>query len=339
MTSTSGSWHEQDRHTKHFLDSFTIADIVPGDQRLTSINEDATIEEAIKRMNKHNVLSLPVWHAGRKEFIGMVNIYDIVSAICFRTAFKLGDDALRHLSEQEWAKIENAEVFSHPVSSCLGISEEGKNFEVLKSTDNLTKAIHIFGLGIHRVLVHFVGVSALSQDFETQGYYRVLSQTDVLRFLHVNCSTPEVFPLMRRSLIESGMIASSAPSKLSAAVVTVQETATALTAFREMSFRKVSAVAIVDKHNKLLSTLSTSDLRGMTQATFRNLLLPVLDFLKVTRGVHKDLVFCTGEDTIGATIEKALYGCVHRVWVVNNAENRQPLGAISLTDLICLFHT
>lgn len=156
------------------------------------------------------------------QFVGMVNIYDIVTAVCFKNAFNFKEDLLSHLSDSDFQKMENLEVLSQPLTSCLGLSDESKNFVNLKSSDNLSCALQLFSLGMHRILVQFPDRSLLTQDAHSPtGYARILSQTDVVRFIHMNANSPDILPTLNRTLVESGLVASFAPSKQNVAVLSI----------------------------------------------------------------------------------------------------------------------
>lgn len=47
---------------------------------------------------------------------------------------------------------------------------------------------------------------------------------------------------------------------------------------------KVPAIAVVNEEKKLVSTLSASDLRGVSSEKLENLLSPVMDFLQIQLG-------------------------------------------------------
>jgi CBS domain-containing protein len=53
----------------------------------------------------------------------------------------------------------------------------------------------------------------------------------------------------------------------------------AVTGFRKMSIHDLSGLPVLGDNGVLAGTLSESDLRGITQETFKHALLPVMDFL------------------------------------------------------------
>ena len=116
----------------------------------------------------------------------------------------------------------------------------------------------------------------------------------------------------------------------------------------------MSAIAVVDEiSNELVGNLSASDLRGLTNETFKIVRTPVLSFLKKQVGkrgscfysiglncyccLHKQrgeeavVNKCTGEDSLESVINTIVSHRHHRVWVVDS-KNR-PIGVISLTDI------
>jgi hypothetical protein len=75
---------------------------------------------------------------------------------------------------------------------------------------------------------------------------------------------------------------------------------TTLAAFRRIYLNQISEVALVDKWDKLVTTLSASGLRGLTSENVDRLKYPILG-----------------------------------VWITN--EDDRAIGVVSTTDLLCVF--
>ena len=116
---------------------------------------------------------------------------------------------------------------------------------------------------------------------------------------------------------------------------------------------------------KLIGTLSVSDLRGLNYASINNLVLPVLDFLAVctkknffklfhlyfiilfTKILSLSLqtlpkaesilnpITVTKDVSLGEAIKLIVENHIHRLWVIN--EDRKVDNVVSLTDLIHIF--
>eukprot|EP00456_Euglypha_rotunda_P071335 TRINITY_DN6367_c0_g1_i4.p1 TRINITY_DN6367_c0_g1~~TRINITY_DN6367_c0_g1_i4.p1 ORF type:complete len:127 (-),score=20.05 TRINITY_DN6367_c0_g1_i4:112-492(-) len=94
---------------------------------------------------------------------------------------------------------------------------------------------------------------------------------------------------------------------------------------------ELSGIPVVDKTGDIVATLSASDLRGLTKETFKNLLLPVLDFLRLVHGGSRPVISAQPESELGEVIRKFVFGRVHRAWIV---KNHKILGVISLSDVL-----
>ena len=326
-----------------FLSKFTCGDMVNTHQDVVTANEETTIEQALALLNKHKILSLPIFHRVQKRYVGVINLLDIATAICFQPVFEqFSEENLPQVSEAEFQKLRRLHIFKEPVVSLLGLSDESKNAPVFQAADNLKGLLNVFDHGFHRALVMFNGpnqlqpsVSASSETTPSDNTYtRMVSQTDVVRFLHANSNDLALKNMMDKPLKQLGLKHLSGEDSKKQAVC-ISARATALTAFQKMLLYKVPALAVVDERNRLLTTFSASDIRGTTQETFRNTVLPILDFLKITRGYPVEPVICTPEDTLRSVIESILKAKVHRAWVVN--KDGQPVGVVALSDIIGVF--
>lgn len=319
---------------KRLLAKFCVGDLVSVHQSVVVGHQDTTVETALAIMKKNKVTSLPVLDAEQKEYMGMVNLFDLATAVAFNSLFKNMDEhAIESLSEEHGTNLHEDQVFQTPLVHFLGLSEESKSLWVYNSSDSLRDLLDVFSKGVHRVLVRFPGRSTIDPQ-ATQGHYdRVLSQSDVVRFLHTNAALAAFLPVMESSLEELHL--ASTKSSDNNTVVSVDGKIRAITAFQKLILHEVSAIAICDEEGALISTLSVSDFRGISHDTFKYLLLPVLDFLKVTRGVHVEPVSCHAQDTLRSVLNKVMAGSVHRCWVVDEAG--RPTGLVSLTDIIMKF--
>lgn len=106
---------------------------------------------------------------------------------------------------------------------------------------------------------------------------------------------------------------------------------------------------MLDENQKLVGTLSASDLRGyapfflgpfssvlilffsgLTDETLSTLLQPVNQF--ISNAGQKGPIRCFPDDKLDMAINKLVESKVHRLWVTD--ENDKPVGVLSLTDVI-----
>jgi len=179
------------------------------------------------------------------------------------------------------------------------------------------QVLEIFSQGAHRVMV----------GNGTPERTKVLSQVDlVLHLLDMYDSLPA---FCKQNLVQLELVTDN---KIVNKLVVMSHRNSAVEGFRKIYRQGVSAVAIVDDDEKLVGTLSSSDVRGLKIDQLESVLDPVLTFLQKKSGQIRSNVTVTPNDGLKQVMEKIILGKVHRVWVVD-AANR-PYGCVTLTDVI-----
>jgi CBS-domain-containing membrane protein len=98
----------------------------------------------------------------------------------------------------------------------------------------------------------------------------------------------------------------------------------------------IHAIGIVDNDGKLIGTLSSSDLRGLTASKLQNILKSPCTFIKETaQGKIPHPVTCHSHDVLEEVMLKAVTAKVHRVWMIDAAG--KPTSVVSLSDIIANF--
>mmetsp|Transcript_8250 Transcript_8250/g.16218 ORF Transcript_8250/g.16218 Transcript_8250/m.16218 type:complete len:116 (-) Transcript_8250:513-860(-) len=101
----------------------------------------------------------------------------------------------------------------------------------------------------------------------------------------------------------------------------------------------VAAEPVLDAKGEIVATLSASDIRGMTKENMKDLMLPVVDFLKKRSGtdsLRKQEVVSTNFP-LGKAINKLLDAGIHRLWIVGEGEagvSKNVAAVMSFTDII-----
>lgn len=285
----------------------TVSWIVYEKQDLVFATEETTIAQGLELLGKRNITSLPIMSKDHKP-LGIVSIFDVTSFI----AFGIFDNGVLNK-----AKLE--EKMNHPISGLIGGHEEGKNLWIYGGDTPLSKVTEPMSKGVHRALV------LQRVDEQNQPIYRIITQTDVVRhFLHYG----ECYPDVKKSL-EDLNLASAAGTFVN----TMKATDTTLHGLTIMQQKDVAALPVVDENGSIITTLSASDLRGLTKAEVENLSLPVLEYLKGRRNGRLTVpVTCFPTDNLFLMMMKALAAQVHRLWVVDSKNT--PIGVVSLSDMI-----
>jgi len=279
-------------------------------------------------MNEKKFLSVAVVDTetqSKKQhpFRGMVNMWDIVTAVCFNELFEEYDDEkidANQLNDDIFDEAMKMDVFKLPVKNVLGISEESKTLWVYDSTASLSQLMEAFTSGLHRALVRTKANSLSPQD------YLIVSQTDVIRFL-LSTNSAAAAKLLEQPL--------SATSAVTPRVISIGTDSSALTGFRKLTMYDVQGVAVVNKSGDVVASLSASDLRGLNQKSFKTALLPVTEFLKLAHAQPQNMVTCTRGEKVGSVMKKLLDAKVHRAWVLD--DDKSPFGTVSMTDIIAVF--
>lgn len=306
---------------EEILESKKVGDVVVSQQQVVVLPEDSTIEQAFKVLATAKVLSAPVYDAERREYVGLVDMFDLLKEVlraCSQDREVQTATQTVHL--QSWCTDaatlmrKGKEVAHQPISIVMDSSEENPICTVSLNTP-LPELLVGFQRGVHRAIV----------IDDTQKLQRIVSQSDVIRF--VSEYIEYYGPLGQTQLQEVGL--GQHP------VITVNQKARAVNAFHILQENKVSAVAVVDDSGVLVANLSISDLRGLDLDRLGDLMLSIPAFLLKTR--KQSLlppIICRPHTTFETVVLKLASTRVHRIWNVDEAG--RPIGVVSLTDVIKL---
>ncbi|KAI8847330.1 hypothetical protein BC829DRAFT_247431 [Chytridium lagenaria] len=243
-------------------------------------------------MAKHNVLTLPITsRVWPDKYVYILSSFDILQFFVSKHHGKLGGVDLEST-----------------VEAAMTLDYEAESYRVYERDfrDSLESTCIAFAQGTHRALI---------TDALRQRPAILLTQTDILRYL---LDHPEEY--------------SNAPTNFSTTlkdlgitsrghVHAVSESETAIEGYSRMASKKVSALPVVDKDGKVVDSLSASDLRGMSEDTLKNVMLPVREFVKIS-STHKELtVSLTENNTLNDALKIMVDTNVHRVWILD-AEKR-----------------
>jgi len=282
-------------------------------RNLIQISSCTTVEEALFVLQRENILAVAVTPEN-EDAIRILTIFDLLAHITFGS-FKYGEEG----EADAFSLFKSANV---PVSDIVRkpIHAEDENVWTFKSSDPIDRVFEPLSKGVHRVLVDL-------NNGEGKPQYRLLSQTDVVRFLS------------SYSLIDPTVNTNEKLKNLNIItrkVKAVHEHTRALDVFRGMQIDDILAVPLVNNDGKLTATLSASDLRGLRSYQLKSILLPAIEYLYIYKGpTARRSVTCTEEDTLNDAITKLVINRIHRVWIVNDLH--EPIGVLTLSDVIGKF--
>ncbi|KAG6541200.1 hypothetical protein Mapa_017434 [Marchantia paleacea] len=336
----------------NLLKSSTISQIMKNKRRLIEVPFNASVRDTLNTMQAHDILAVAVaappgqWiGAGgsqileadkatgtvRKHYIGLVSVLDILVHV-----------------------VEDDAQLNAPVSSIIGHSLEGLNLWTISPTTSVYDSIEPMSKGVHRVLVPFESQSDTHgvELTESSSGYHMLTQTDVIQFIHDHAE--EMNSVLRQTVSDIGAVRQS--------VFAVPHTMAVMTALKCMANTALPAVAIVEavpdidkepmfingQGRKLLGTFSASDLRGCSaEALGTWSSITVMDWAsKVWTSQNfgagaaagpesatcRPPVTCKFTTTLGEVITKAVEHRIHRLWVTDDDGSLR--GLVALSDIL-----
>ncbi|CAJ1955056.1 unnamed protein product [Sphenostylis stenocarpa] len=344
-----------------------VMDMMVDKKRLVEVPYTASLAQTMSTLVANKIVAVPVaappgqWigaggsmivesdkqtGAVRKHYIGMVTMLDIVAHIA-------GED---HLSGGDNITEDLAERMSDPVSSIIGNSFEGLSLWTLNPNTSLLDCMEVFSKGVHRAMVPVDGleenVSSGVELTESASSYQMLTQMDMLRFLHGHAG--ELHSILSRSVQDLGAD--------TVQIYAITDRTKLVHAIKCLKAAMLNAVPIVratdvgqDDHKqlingrcrKLIGTFSATDLRGCHISSLKSWLgISALAFTEEVESSplytdsdmqnrassRRELVACYAESPLSEVIEKAVTSHVHRVWVVD--QEGLLMGVVSLTDVI-----
>jgi len=261
------------------LGTVKVSTILPDPARdLITINESTDIEDTLKLMSEHQILSVPVM---RDDLLrGFVDIYEIMSYAAFTDT-----------GSRDWKR---------PAVSLLGTmgnerDDDVQGVWVVRESDSLCKPLEWLSKGVRRFLV------------ETDSGFRLVSQSDLVRFLS---KIYDKFNIGNVSIEEANIITKP--------VFRVDKRTLAVDAFKKMRAQEINGIAVTESDGTLLGTFSESDLRGLTMDMLDRLQYPVIDFIKIQNlGVIPEVVTVRPTVSLKSLLETMTKKKKHRVFVMD----------------------
>jgi len=291
-----------------------------------------TVEEVLDELGRRNILSVPVFEeksGKRGKYLGLISISDITQALAFNPWLNKFEEGIKNPTSMTKVELENAvnySVLKNKVQTLLGMTTEGKDLWLLDDADTLIKAIKIFSTGTHRALVtRKIGPC-------------MLSQTDLVRFIAGEISgklTKDLEKVVSQPITSFGLV----PKEKK--MVTCKDTDTALHAFRLLLQYKnkdeysLRSIPVLDAKNKLVCSISESDLRSINSKTLLSILKPIPEYLKELHKMVRIPVVVGPKTSLKDTIIKVVSNKIHRLWIVDADDAL--LGVVSLTDILGVF--
>ncbi|CAG8449940.1 3262_t:CDS:2 [Ambispora leptoticha] len=271
-----------------------------------------TVREALKTLATHNITSLPIYSHSSNKIVNIVNLVDILNYIVKEA---VADE--KHPIAMNSAKANNLDNTIESVMT-LDVDRESYRIFVSDAHEGLKKTLEAFSRGTHRSLV-------IDYTEKTPPY--ILTQTDIVRYVH---NHPESVP----GIGFDASLQSLGLGLRDYKVVSGHVSESALNVYRRMAEKDLSGIPILDSENRLVLSLSVSDLRGLNYQSIDNLILPVQEFLETLPNNGKSLhpITATRQSTLREVLDLIVENHIHRIWIVD--ESQKILDVVSLSDII-----
>lgn len=293
----------------------TLGSLVFDKRNLVTVDKDTALDDCLSIMREHNITYVLVEDNGK--YLGFVSTMELMTEVAFG------------LFEWDKPNPEDFQVFKSskkPVKELLKLNPAEQCIYCYEPTELLQSVFDPMSNGVRRILV--------SEKEGPRTIYRSLSQFDVIRYIgsHLSAIRGQSIVEIEKSIEELGLCKNIAePEKMTV----ILNSDVALQGFRVLALKNLLAAPVVDENGQVVTTISASDLRGMASPKLKNVLLPTSQFLEKTRGGVILPVTCYATDSLKICLAKIITAKVHRLWVVN--EKGQPIGTLSVTDIIRLF--
>mmetsp|Transcript_37543 Transcript_37543/g.94394 ORF Transcript_37543/g.94394 Transcript_37543/m.94394 type:complete len:335 (-) Transcript_37543:63-1067(-) len=300
------------------LKNALLGSLVTGeDHPLIVVHSDTKLTDALKLFREHKILSAPVLDVKEKLFLGTLDLFDIMSFIAFIPYFE------REERKKQYFEIKG-ELLDNTTVSELHFMHRVKRRQLycFDKDSSLARSLHHFAEGVHR------GIIATNCGFEIKDRYRILSQFDVLSFVHEHAE--EVGDLLQHTLEDLGMASRAEGIN----VLHCSASDDALHGFGIIYSNNVNGIAVVDEKDAIVANLSTYDLSSIDGSSLEQLCSNVIKFLdsQYEGKGHPQPVTVVSTDTLAATISKMVNASVHRVWVVDSAN--RPTAVVTMSDIL-----
>eukprot|EP01113_Clastostelium_recurvatum_P007601 TRINITY_DN1354_c0_g1_i1.p1 TRINITY_DN1354_c0_g1~~TRINITY_DN1354_c0_g1_i1.p1 ORF type:complete len:314 (-),score=98.25 TRINITY_DN1354_c0_g1_i1:755-1696(-) len=301
-----------------FLSSIRVEDVAQPAENMIIVDSQASIGQTLNVLIKNNILCAPVQEKSSGQFIGLVDMLDLVTFLVeyVKNRESLNNDFLSFIAE---------DTFQPRTASDLSdLSKRNKMCPVPQGA-SLLEAMTVMATNhVQRVPVMIMGPKG-----EFTGVISLLTQSAVIAFLAKH--TSELGGLAK-TLHEVGF----GPKE----VFSIVEDKPALDAFKMMASHHISGLPVVDTDNQLLANISARDLRVIANdpKMFQYLAIEAGDFvthIRTSNPSPKDMhpsISCTLEEPFHRVVSKLAAAHIHRIYITDS--QRKLVSVVSLHDII-----
>jgi len=299
-----------DRPAFELLQSTILSDLQTLNQDLIMVDSESNVGDALNLLAKYHISAAPVFDRKHQTIIGAISTLDVVVWVVRTYAI-----AKNECENQQYITFDRTRLsteFNAPVGRAMTWGLDP--FWGIPGYESADWAIsNFFKWRFHRLPV-------VDNDNHVTG---IVSQSDIVRFLHNN--SKHLSNMMKRTLRELGLEFGG--------VVSVNVREPLIKAFSCISDTQYTGIAIVDDQGRLVSNISASDLKGITDENFPQLNESLSNFISSPNKIPP--IKCTPDSTLGELIQKLVENRIHRVYIVDDDDTL--LNVVTLTTVMQLF--
>jgi CBS domain-containing protein len=287
--------------------------------KVITVPLESSLKEAMNTLNENRIYSAPVYDKETSQYVGMVDMGDIVDFIAENF------EETQTLGKGFEAILEQADKFvSAKVLDVIKASQRTTFVPISGEASMLQVSLLFKEHGVHRVnvfdkdekLVNIITKSAVAEQLHK--HHELLADIGQKTPIELNLGTSPV--------------------------ISIDISEPTIKAFQLLRSSRLYAVPVVNKQlsNAIVATISAKDVRDVCFDPSRLHLLynPISKFLATSKSEAIDIgtpsVTCKDSDPLKLIIDKLVVNKIHRVYVLEPNTNA-PKKAISLTDILnCL---
>jgi CBS-domain-containing membrane protein len=298
-----------------------VKDVLGEGFEVKFVKSNDSFVSVLKRLSEWKVSSAPVWNDGKKEFVGLIDMADLVATVS--TVIEAKVEAM----EKTTLTWDDRDIMAKQTIEELMDFSEQNPFQTVMDSDPLTYVLNMFSSNtdLHRVAV-------FNSEDKLVG---LLTQSRMLEFIYQNKHrwNSEIAKKTMK-VVKPLDFTNVALSSFRDPVEKCLLTDPTWQAYRKISHKEISALAVTNNSGVLMGCLSVSDLKRSGDDFLKDMYLPVGEYIRKSRPTEGG-ISCTDAASIDEAIRWTISNKVHRIFVVD--DQSKPLRVISLCDFISLF--
>jgi len=304
-----------------FMRRHDCYDLIPNSSKIVIFDTRLPVKKAFFALVANGLRAAPLWNSDQQRFVGMLTISDFISILqtYYRSPSKRMHELEDHLIETWRQLIAERKAKSEGVQRATLSRDIG--MISISPDDSLYKGLEILIQNkIHRLPII---------DPKSGNALYILTHKRILRFLALGFEhMPSYMKRTLRELKEADQAIGTYGN-----IHTVNQNTPVITALHMFVENRVSALPIVDEHNKVIDIYAKFDVINLAATrSYHNLDVTVKDALHFRESRPEGVTTCTIDETIETIANRLVKAEVHRLVVVNG--DSQPIGILSLSDLL-----